>query len=85
MNETRQEQRTLALPPTSRSRILNRLVIRVAEGPDAGKLLEHYQETTVTVGTASDVELRLTDPTVSSYHLEARPHERGIQARTWAA
>jgi DNA-binding NtrC family response regulator len=79
MSETREEQRTLALPPATRSRILNRLVMRVAEGPDAGKLLEHYQEAPVTVGTASDAELRLSDPTVSSYHLEVRPGERGIQ------
>jgi DNA-binding NtrC family response regulator len=79
MSETREEQRTLALPPATRSRVLNRLVMRVAEGPDAGKRLEHYQEGTVTVGTASDAELRLSDPTVSSYHLEVRPSERGIQ------
>jgi hypothetical protein len=79
MSETREEQRTLALPPATRSRVLNRLLMRVAEGPDAGKLLEHYQEGTVTVGTASDAELRLSDPTVSSYHLEVRPSERGIQ------
>jgi DNA-binding NtrC family response regulator len=79
MTEPRAEQRTLALPATSRRRILNRLALRVTQGPDAGKLLEHYQEGTVTVGTASDAELRLRDPTVSSYHLEVRPHERGVQ------
>lgn len=79
MSEIREEQRTLALPPTTRSRILNRLVMRVVDGPDAGRLLEHYQEGTVTVGTASDAELCLKDPTVSSYHLEVRPSERGIQ------
>ena len=79
MSEIREEQRTLALPPTTRSRILNRLVMRVVEGPDAGRLLEHFQEGAVTVGTASDAELRLSDPTVSSYHLEVRPGERGIQ------
>ncbi len=79
MTEIRQEQPTLALPPATRSRVMNRLVMRVAEGPDAGKRLEYYQEGTVTVGTASDTELTLSDPTVSSYHLEVRPNERGIQ------
>jgi DNA-binding NtrC family response regulator len=79
MSETREEQRTLALPPTSRNRVLNRLVMRVVEGPDAGQLLEHYEERPVTVGTAPDTELRLSDPTVSSYHLEVRPAAHGVQ------
>ncbi|WP_224367316.1 sigma 54-interacting transcriptional regulator [Hyalangium versicolor] len=45
------------------------LTIEVVGGPDQG--LSHLADgETVTVGTAESNELRLTDPTVSRYHLE---------------
>ncbi len=45
------------------------LTLEVVEGPDAGKTLAATGET-VMVGTAEDADLRLSDPTVSRYHLE---------------
>src|SRR3982750_1923117 len=48
-----------------------RLRVRIAEGPDRERVLEHYGER-VGVGTSPANELTLTDPTVSHYHLELR-------------
>jgi DNA-binding NtrC family response regulator len=45
--------------------------VRIAEGPDRERVLEHYGER-VGVGTSPANELTLTDPTVSHYHLELR-------------
>ncbi len=45
------------------------LRLEVLEGPDAGKQFDAQGEVT-TVGTAENNDLRLTDPTVSRYHLE---------------
>ena len=50
---------------------VRRLRVRVAEGPDRDRVLEHYGER-VGVGTSPANELTLTDPTVSHYHLELR-------------
>jgi DNA-binding NtrC family response regulator len=50
---------------------LRRLCVRVVEGPDRDRVVEHYGER-LGVGTSPDNELTLTDPTVSHYHLELR-------------
>ena len=50
---------------------VRRLRVRIAEGPDRDRVVEHYGER-VGVGTSPANELTLTDPTVSHYHLELR-------------
>jgi DNA-binding NtrC family response regulator len=50
---------------------VRRLRVRIAEGPDRERVVEHYGER-VGVGTSPANELTLTDPTVSHYHLELR-------------
>jgi DNA-binding NtrC family response regulator len=50
---------------------VRRLRVRIAEGPDRERVLEHYGDR-VGVGTSPANELTLTDPTVSHYHLELR-------------
>src|SRR5690242_18968928 len=50
---------------------VRRLRVRVVEGPDRDRVLEHYGER-LGVGTSPANELTLTDPTVSHYHLELR-------------
>src|SRR6185436_17170581 len=50
---------------------VRRLRVRIAEGPDRERVIEHYGER-VGVGTSPANELTLTDPTVSHYHLELR-------------
>src|SRR3982750_1662075 len=50
---------------------VRRLRIRVAEGPDQDRVMEHYGER-VGVGTSPANELTPNDPTVSHYHLELR-------------
>ncbi|MBK7865273.1 MAG: sigma 54-dependent Fis family transcriptional regulator [Archangiaceae bacterium] len=48
---------------------LRALAVTVVEGPDQGKRSAALTER-ITVGTAADNELVLTDPSVSRYHLE---------------
>ncbi|MFT3835693.1 MAG: sigma 54-dependent Fis family transcriptional regulator [Myxococcaceae bacterium] len=48
---------------------LKGLLVEVAEGPDAGKQCSSESEV-LSVGTATDNQLCLTDPSVSRYHLE---------------
>ena len=50
---------------------VRRLRVRIAEGPDRDRVIEHFGER-VGVGTSPANELTLTDPTVSHYHLELR-------------
>src|SRR5215831_15264990 len=50
---------------------VRRLRVRVVEGPDRDRVMEHYGER-LGVGTSPANELTLTDPTVSHYHLELR-------------
>jgi len=50
---------------------VRRLRVRIAEGPDRERVVEHFGER-VGVGTSPANELTLTDPTVSHYHLELR-------------
>ncbi len=53
----------------------------VSRGPDAGKHLVAEPRARVSVGTAEDADLRLTDPTVSRYHLELEPSGTGVLVR----
>src|SRR5262252_404619 len=50
---------------------IRRLRIRVVEGPDRDRIIEHHGDR-LGVGTSPANELTLTDPTVSHYHLELR-------------
>ena len=50
--------------------------VEVLRGPDAGRTVEGGE--TLSVGTAPDNDLVLTDPNVSRYHLEFRPDSEGI-------
>ncbi|MEM9692656.1 MAG: sigma 54-dependent Fis family transcriptional regulator [Myxococcota bacterium] len=54
---------------------------RVVEGPDAGQLVELASDRPVVVGTAMGVDLRLSDTTVSRYHLELSPAPGGVALR----
>ena len=56
------------------------LVIDVVDGPNAG-LRAQADEDTVTVGNAQGNFLRLTDPTVSGYHLELSATKGGVSIR----
>ena len=58
-----------------------RLSITVLRGLDAGKHFAAEPRAHVSVGTAEDADLRLTDPTVSRYHLELQPAEGGVVVR----
>jgi DNA-binding NtrC family response regulator len=62
-------------------RPVRRIVIRVLEGPDAGTELAVEGERRVAIGSSPDNELRLSDPTVSRYHLEVVPALGGIRVR----
>jgi DNA-binding NtrC family response regulator len=53
------------------------LVVEVLSGPDAGQRVEAEQEV-LSVGTAPGNALRLTDETVSRFHLELTRHDAGI-------
>jgi DNA-binding NtrC family response regulator len=54
------------------------LRVEVISGPDAGTLVETEQET-LTIGTAPGNALRLTDDTVSRFHLELAREEAGVR------
>ncbi|MFO0646786.1 MAG: sigma 54-interacting transcriptional regulator [Polyangiales bacterium] len=54
--------------------------IEVIAGPNAGTWAEAI-EGRATVGTADDVTLRLTDPTVSRYHIEFEATPEGVVMR----
>ncbi len=53
------------------------LEVLVTAGPDTGARVSSDSET-LTVGTADTNDLRLTDPTVSRYHLELRRGRDGL-------
>lgn len=55
------------------------LEVRVTAGPDAGQTVSCNGS--MVIGVAEDVDLRLTDPTVSRYHVELEPSEAGIRMR----
>jgi pSer/pThr/pTyr-binding forkhead associated (FHA) protein len=71
---------TLTMHPVPARRRLHKLRIRVADGPDTGnEVISDGQE--LSVGTAPDNDLALTDPTVSRHHFSVRCTERGYWVR----
>jgi DNA-binding NtrC family response regulator len=58
---------------------VRRLRVRLVEGPDRDKVVEHTGER-LCIGTSPANELTLTDPTVSHYHLELRC-EDGVRVK----
>jgi DNA-binding NtrC family response regulator len=58
---------------------VRRLRVRIVEGPDRDRAIEHSGER-FGIGTSPANELTLTDPTVSHYHLELRC-EDGVLVR----
>ena len=74
---------TLTTRPAPAARVpsrLHQLRIRVSDGPDAGR--EAVSDgSELSLGTAPDNHLVLTDPTVSRHHLKVRCTERGYWVR----
>jgi hypothetical protein len=74
---------TLTTLPAPAARVpgpLHQLRIRVADGPDIGRAaISDGRE--LSIGTAPDNQLVLTDPTVSRHHLAVRCTERGYWVR----
>jgi len=71
---------TLTMNPVPARRRLHKLRIRVADGPDTGcEAISDGRE--LSVGTAPDNDLALSDPTVSRHHLAVRCIERGYWVR----
>ncbi len=60
---------------------LQRLRVRVLEGPDEGTSLAAEGGRPFAIGVAPGNELALTDPTVSRFHVEVRTTEDGIHVR----
>ncbi|MFO0609726.1 MAG: FHA domain-containing protein, partial [Polyangiales bacterium] len=59
---------------------VRRFTLRVTAGPDAGAELTS-QGGRVTLGSADDAGLRLTDPYVSRYHVEVEADDEGVVIR----
>ncbi|HUQ01990.1 MAG TPA: sigma 54-interacting transcriptional regulator [Kofleriaceae bacterium] len=59
-------------------RAVRLVAVRVDGGPDAGRDAGGDAKRVVTVGTAQDCDLALTDSTVSRYHLEVRHAADGL-------
>lgn len=64
-----------------REETVGRLSVTVTRGPDAGARLVAEPRASVTIGTADDADLRLSDPTVSRYHVEIAPADAAIAVR----
>src|SRR5262249_2803138 len=65
-------------PGTGALRVL-RYRVTVSAGPDQGQ--QRALQGPLFVGTHADAGLRLTDPTISRYHVELRPHPDGVLVR----
>jgi len=65
------------LPQPRRPVVITQLAIEVLAGPDRGKRLVGGDRP-LSIGTAGDTALVLTDPTVSRYHLEVDAAASGI-------
>jgi DNA-binding NtrC family response regulator len=51
----------------------------VTQGPDAGKRVEHAGDAALSIGSAPDAGVALTDKTVSRYHLELTAAPDGVR------
>jgi len=65
------------VPRRSASLPIRLLAVEVTEGPDAGARAVAAGES-LTVGSAQDNDLVLTDAAVSRYHVELAAHEEGV-------
>jgi len=65
--------------PGPRRRALRSLRVEVLRGPDVGRAADHDQSRPLSVGTAPDNVLVLSDRTVSRYHLELSAAEGAVQ------
>src|SRR5262249_29982056 len=75
--EVRDSKRT-AIEQNRVSKAVRCLRLHVEEGSDRGKSFESGDDGPVSVGTSPDNLLVLTDSTVSRYHIDLRPQERGV-------
>ncbi len=67
-------------PDRVTSRHVRRFVVRVVAGPDEGA--ERQSDgTRLSIGSAEDATLRLSDPYVSRYHIEVEATDEGVTVR----
>jgi DNA-binding NtrC family response regulator len=76
------EANTVVVQPSSSAFVVSlpRFTVRVVAGPDAG-LEAQSVDGRLTVGTAEGALLRLTDPTVSRYHVDFEATTQGVVVR----
>jgi len=76
------EANTVVVQPSSSAFIVSlpRFTVRVVAGPDAGQEAPSV-EGRLSVGTAEGAVLRLTDPTVSRYHVDFEATTQGVVVR----
>ena len=61
--------------------LVRSIKVAVVRGPDTGKSAAAREAHPLTLGTAADNDLVLGDPTVSRYHVEVVPAERGLRVK----
>jgi DNA-binding NtrC family response regulator len=66
--------------PAKPMRRANSVRVTVVSGPDTGKAHTIAQHAAI-VGRAAGADVRLADPTVSSFHVEIAADERGVRVR----
>jgi two-component system, NtrC family, response regulator GlrR len=76
------EANTVVVQPSSSTFVVSlpRFTVRVVAGPDAGQEAQSI-DGRLTVGTAEGAVLRLTDPTVSRYHVDFEATTQGVVVR----
>ena len=76
------EANTVVVQPSSSAFVVSlpRFTVRVVTGPDAGQEAQSV-EGRLSVGTAEGAVLRLTDPTVSRYHVDFEATTQGVVVR----
>jgi transcriptional regulator with PAS, ATPase and Fis domain len=66
--------------PGKPSRRANSVRVTVVSGPDTGAVHAIPQHAAI-IGRAAGADVKLTDPTVSSFHVEITADERGVRVR----
>jgi two-component system, NtrC family, response regulator GlrR len=76
------EANTVVVQPSSSTFVVSlpRFTVRVVAGPDAGQEAQSI-DGRLTVGTAEGAVLRLSDPTVSRYHVDFEATTQGVVVR----
>jgi DNA-binding NtrC family response regulator len=74
------EPNTIVVEDTGTTLSIPKFTVQAVAGPDAGQSAESV-EGRLTVGTAEGNLLRLTDPTVSRYHVELEAAAQGVVVR----